>query len=963
MDKKTAKQNLKVIIEKYNKFKQEKDFMKNERQACDSLIRPFFRDVLGWDVDNPYEFKSEYQEGGKRVDYVACIDDITQFTIEAKAPSVDIIDNSGFYKQAVNYAEYKEKDFAILTNFNTFIIFRAGIQTKNFFMNEIKRIDISKMSDEDFDYLWYFSRDFWIESADSNPIYALKNLKKKRKIDENLVEDMAGWREALLKSLRKNTTKKFNFDTEDGLIKIEEEIQRFIDRLVFVCYCEDKKLNDTRLNPILREKGLKYPLKDFLLPKIRELFREYKDKYNSDLFEFGLCDEFDFEEWSLKRVLEELRTPINDLPYDFSAIEADILGRAYEKFLGHTITGKKNFKEREDIGKRKKEGIYYTPQYIVNYIIKNTLKAKIKNKSFEEILKVRILDPACGSGSFLIKVFDVLVEESKLKLKRDLTYEEKKKLMVNCIYGVDKDERACDIAKLNLSLKLATRGEKLPELHDNIKNGNSLIDDSKTDAVHFFKWEEKFKEIIKEGGFDIILGNPPYIRIQTLDEDSVNFFNSHYKSATKNYDIYALFVEKGLSLLKKDGLLGFILPSKFFNADYGEGLRKIISDKKSLYQIVNFKDFQVFDGATTYTCLLFLKNSDNKEFTYLEIADKEKLEQIKTFLPEFFKVSKQKQISGDATWNFVSDDSKELMNSLDKIKLKLGDISKNLFQGLVTGADKLYFVYLTQDKGKYVKVKNKYDGKDYIIEKEIVKKLLKGKEIRKWFIDWQGIYVVYPYSVKSNEARLIPLEEIKERYPKSYEYFTSYEKELKAREKGRLKGSKDWHQFGRLQNIDKFEQPKIITQVLSSKNSFTFDAKGEYYFVGGGNAGGYGIALKKEYLQDYYWVLSLLNSKVLEFYLKKISTPFRGGFYSYGKRFIEKLPIIIPSEQIKKELSDLSKRQLENIEKIKTSTDSPSKLKDMNKESADIDEEINNLVYSLYGITDKEREIIEESLK
>ena len=174
----------------------------------------------------------------------------------------------------------------------------------------------------------------------------------------------------------------------------------------------------------------------------------------------------------------------------------------------------------------------------------------------------------------------------------------------------------------------------------------------------------------------------------------------------------------------------------------------------------------------------------------------------------------------------------------------------------------------------------------------------------------------------------------------------------------------NWYRFRRARSPEQFENPKIMTQVLASKNSFTFDEKDKYYFVGGGNAGGFGITLKEEYSKDYYFVTSLLNSKLLQFYLKNISTMFRGGFYSYGKRFIEKLPMIIPSEKEKSKLAELAKRQLENSKRLNEFRDKKtSESAKLEEEIKKTDNEIDELVYQLYGITDEEKKIIEESLK
>jgi hypothetical protein len=207
------------------------------------------------------------------------------------------------------------------------------------------------------------------------------------------------------------------------------------------------------------------------------------------------------------------------------------------------------------------------------------------------------------------------------------------------------------------------------------------------------------------------------------------------------------------------------------------------------------------------------------------------------------------------------------------------------------------------------------------------------------------------------------MDELKSQFPKAYNYFLNYEIQLRQRENNKFKDEINWHQFVYRKNTEKFEQPKIMTQVLASKNTFTFDDKGEYYFVGGGNAGGYGIVLEDTYSKDYYWVLCLLNSKILEFYLKRISTPFQRGFFSYGKRFIEQLPIIVPSQQDKSKLSELAIKQLGRIKPISTIGNvlADDRIK-IEREICQVDEEIDNLVYRIYGINESERKVIETSL-
>ncbi|MBI2654080.1 N-6 DNA methylase, partial [Candidatus Woesearchaeota archaeon] len=405
-----ARINLSGLIKKYEGLKDNKDFCKNESQIAESLIKPFVNVVLGYDTTNPLEFKVQTSMGGKRSDMLICLNGVTQFVIEAKALTHNIRKDYQYYQQAIQYASYKEKKFAILTNFKQFAILDAEIITEPL-KAEVAFIDLESQKDGDFDILWAFSKEVWQQKGENNEILLKLKGKKKQKIDEQLLDDLKRWRELLLNSLKKHPQKnKYDFDKDIG--KIEEEVQKFIDRLVFICYCEDKQLMDVELNPIIYDKEEKHWDKEWhALDKTRKLFEDYLQKYNSDLFNESWCDKFYFDDNTLLKVLKDLRQPKGKQPYDFSIIEADILGKTYENFIGHVIAGEKRFKEKESKGKRKSEGIYYTPTYIVDYIVRNTVKEYIKGKSIASINKVKILDPACGSGSFLIKAFDALVEE------------------------------------------------------------------------------------------------------------------------------------------------------------------------------------------------------------------------------------------------------------------------------------------------------------------------------------------------------------------------------------------------------------------------------------------------------------------------------------------------------------------------------------------------------------------------
>ena len=510
-----------------------------------------------------------------------------------------------------------------------------------------------------------------------------------------------------------------------------------------------------------------------------------------------------------------------------------------------------------------------------------------------------------------------------------------------------------------------------------------LIEDSEKEKANCFEWYSKdtgYGSIIgKTRGFDVIIGNPPYIRIQTMKEwapKEVEYLSSKYQTAASgNYDIYVVFVEKAIQLLDDNGLFGFILPHKFFQAEYGKNLRRLITERKLLREIINFTDQQVFDQVTTYTNLLFLSKTEKKVFKYAEIR---KIENPSSQLSIIRKnnryVSNTLQVDNlpissisEQSWQFGFGEEAKLLTRLKGVSTKLSDVASTIFVGLQTSADPIYIVQRENmaEEGKHVEVYSKSLDKKLKIESQILKPLLKGQEIRRYSTPYWRYCLVFPYNIENGKAKLISKEEMEAKYPIAWDYLNENKRSLLSRDRGKLKV--EWYAFGRTQNIEQFYEPKIMTQVLASKASFTLDSTGLYYFVGGGNAGGYGIKLKPEYNLDMRYVTGLLNSKLLDFYLKKVSTRFRGGFFSYAKRFIEQLPILIPNTNGQKEKETYEKicllvdKVLTLNKKLQDASDS-SKKAPLEREAKVYQETIDELVYELYGLTDSEKQVVDESL-
>ena len=516
--------------------------------------------------------------------------------------------------------------------------------------------------------------------------------------------------------------------------------------------------------------------------KLDSLFINANNKYNAGLFLP--------EEWLSKLIIEDkiLINIINELyypecPYEFSILPIEILGNIYEQFLGKTIKFR-NVKEghtaiiEEKPEVRKAGGVYYTPQYIVNYIVLNTVGEKIKDKKPEEIAKIKILDPACGSGSFLVGAYTYLLNyhidfysnEKNIKkaLKEEkiyqiseknykLTIEEKQKILLNNIFGVDIDPQAVEVTKLSLYLKLLENEsveskdylfkhsdtKLLPSLDKNIKCGNSLIgsdfyndknmslfgnDDMR--KVNVFDWEKEFKEVFtaeaaenaekKVGGFDVVIGNPPYVRSDTIEVDIKNYLNIKYISAIKQYDIYVLFIEKGIKLLKNSGLFSYIVSNKFLISDYGIQIRKFILENTKFKQAIDVSYDKVFSQASVYPYIVVFEKENNNEIRNLNDI---------LFCDKFingnnlnFKNRKQIDFYKNEYHFDFSTIGNIWVDKMDNESILLGDLS-NITRGFRPPPEKLLV--------------NENDSEKFII----------GKDIKTaYFHQWDNNYVKYETS-------------------------------------------------------------------------------------------------------------------------------------------------------------------------------------------------------------------------
>ena len=650
MDIETIKQEIEKLISKYNKVIEEKRFSKyNEEMTKKDFVLPLFR-ALGWNTEDSNEVTAEEKISKKRVDYGFRINGISKFFLEAKSLKGDL-DKPEFIEQAINYAWLKRCTWAVLTDFESVKIFNAEWKTSSPLQSHLKTIPCQEFLDR-FNELWLLSKESFEQGLIDKEAEKWGKKTKKISVDKQLLADFTRFRELLSKNITKLNQNK-NLTEED----LDEAVQRILDRLIFIRNCEDGELEAYTLISSFRE--WESSGRGQLIKRLREVFAYFDKQYNSKIFTNHLCDNLDIDNEVLHEIIEGLYyTKDKSVSYDFSAIEADVLGNIYEQYLGHILKkSEKRVKLTENHAHRKEQGIYYTPTYIVDYIVRNTLGELLKDRKVNAE-EIRVLDPACGSGSFLIKAFDVLNEyyakhdkdylQTQIDFKTGLPFTTKVKILQNNIFGVDLDKQAVEIAQLNLLLKIAEKGRRLPLLQQNIKCGNSLIDDSAIAGDKAFKWEEQFKDIMDEGGFDVVIGNPPYINNRNLLEKEKVFFEEKYQTAYQQYDIYVLFYELGIKLLKDGGYLGFITPNKFAITKYGIPLRKLFLNYR-IVKIVDVSQLGIFSEASTYPYIVILqklKADNNKiELRFPSTFNFNQMEEIKIA---------QKKLNGEEPFTFTS---------------------------------------------------------------------------------------------------------------------------------------------------------------------------------------------------------------------------------------------------------------------------------------------------------------------
>ena len=631
MNKNDAKETIKQLLEKYELAKTAGKIPKySEEETKRGFIEPLFH-ALGWDFSSKEEVSLEEQISGDRVDYGFYLNGRIKFYLEAKKISSDLR-REDYAKQAIRYSWNKGVTWAVLSDFETLIVFNALSPEKSLAGKQYLSFACQDYLTR-FDELWNLSKEAFGNDVLDNEAERVGKKLQKVSVTETLSKDLNECREILTEAFSR-----WNEKIDSQLI--DEGVQKLLNRLIFIRCAEDRKIEPPTLIPLIHEwKSSGLAGRVTLYQAMVKKFRELDVVYNSNLF-----GEHSFEKWeefegATEKVIDILYGKKNYFDYDFSIIPADVLGNVYENYLGYKLQQSKRdlFGEHlelsKNLKKRKEQGIYYTPKFIVDYIVQNALGPVLNEcKTITDLQKIKILDPACGSGSFLVAAINLLIrkyEEFGAKANGLL----KIQILQNNIYGVDLDQQAVELTRLNLLLNTFDSQIKLPNLGANIKNGNSLISGSDEELEKYFgknyhdrkpfSWQEEFPEVFMQGGFDCIIGNPPYVILDSSNEQ-LEFFKKYYTSSQGGKtNLYKTFIEKGVELLKKDGLLGFICPSSYLSSADSKTLRRELLEKTNLIEIIEYSEKdRIFEAVTQALTTIIIQKTQNHANHKLHIITK-----------------------------------------------------------------------------------------------------------------------------------------------------------------------------------------------------------------------------------------------------------------------------------------------------------------------------------------------------
>ena len=1022
--------------EQYQQFFMNEDIQANihkikEEQFQEGFLRELFVKVLGYTI-NPspnYNLTTELKNevGAKKADGAILIDEKVIGVIELKdhkTPDLTSIENQAFgYKN-----KHKDTRLVIISNFEKLRLYIDNSV-------EYREWDIFHMTIDDFRELYLCLA--W-QQVEHGVALQMKqeSVSSEDQITKALYRDYSQFKRVLFADILANNPVREGADKKEWQLLLFKKTQKLLDRLLFIFFAEDCALLPP--NSMVQIIDQWETLKDIdayvpFYERVKKYFGYMNTGFKGKKYEIFAYNGGLFKP---DEVLDNLTISDNILAehtrklsaYDFeSDVDVNILGHIFENSLSEIeeVTQQITNGQAPQTSKRKQDGVFYTPQYITKYIVENTVgrlceekkkelniieeeynseqrrQLKTKQRLLDQLkayrewlLQLTILDPACGSGAFLNAALRHLIKEhkqvdelEKKVLGYSLEFQDVENyILENNLFGVDINEESVGIAQLSLWLRTAKPHRKLNSLNQNIKCGNSLISDPAVAGAKAFDWQKEFPQVFEKDGFDVVIGNPPYVQLQSLGAMSDAYAQCGYETYNKSADLYCLFYEKGCSLLKKKGLLGFIASNKWLKINYGMQLRHYLTTKMNPMLLVDFPGVPVFEDATVDPQILIVEKASYSGETYA-CAIKGRVEDISSEVEQ----NKIKKTFDKEPWTTRDKRISKILSKMERCGKALKDLPIEIYRGILTGYNDAFYI-----DGKTKTKLIEEDGKS----QEIISPLYRGRDITAWITENQDLYLINPHNgLKEKNIPPIDIED----YPAVKNHLDKYlDKLIKRGDKGDTP-----YNLRNCAYLDEFAKPKIVYPNMTKYLPFSYDESKSLV-----NQKCYILTAKDETISLKY-LTAVFNSLLIKLWIRCVCPELGEDRREIGKVYFEKLHVPLDAQQpfialadtmltlhrqLQEKRSKFLRRLTENIENLKITTalqqfdqlDFRGLMSELKKQKIKLtlsqqdewedyfterlsecqqltaqiratDQDINDRVFDLYGLTEDERRKVIEA--
>lgn len=950
-----SRKKLETLISKYQKLEKITDSSDMSEQTIRSYLHDFLL-IFGWDTQNTTHIKQEkvipweQQEKLKEIDsnnikpdyqFVRGKDAISYF--DAKNITVDIRTNKSAAFQIKSYGWSIGAPCSFISNFK-----ELGIYDTTYIPEKGQDANVGRLYFtldeylENFEIIYeHLSRERMLEGS----IQALyKDTFTKEKHIQKISTDVAFANKlsSFRLSLAQNILDNNKVIIGDNIELLSYLVQILINRLMFIRICEAKNIEKEGLLKEFQKNGFWEKFKE-------SSYNDFFNHYDGPLFDrIKNLHSIKVSDHVFDELIENIYPPS---PYRFDVIPVKMLSDIYEIFLSKRLYLEDGIvTEKLKMEYTKTNGVVSTPKYIVDDLLKRTIfSEELLAKSIDEILEMNFLDFACGSGVFLVELFEylqnILIEiyVKDPKEKHDnyfythdnnttMTIDGKRLLISKCIYGIDIDPEAVEVARMSLSLKIVDESfpqhcftdigiygyQILNKVGENIEYGNTLVsrdilkkypkikykrNKSQLDAINPFDWlnATSFKDIFQEnGGFDYVVGNPPYVEVKHIKDAYPimhHYLKSEYKSAKEGkVDLLIPFIEKGMSLLNKDGKLGLVIQNRFFRTDYGENIREQITSQNILSQVVNFDCTNIFKGRITYISIMVLDKSKPEKVCYrnIEEASVEKLPLLLDELPPSQKSTDkfnclESKYFNSSPWTFEDAELVLIKEQMKKNNVAFGDFASMRvgIQVLLTKAYHIKVQEIDEDKG----IIRGDTGLEKNIEIEIdaCRAIVPNEKLFSFKKVQADTFVIFPYDIISGDKSPIFFDDFTKRYPLAGKYLKKHKKAIRLKAKQSSPDPQKWHLYTRESHLEK-NYPKVVVP-MTSNDLYASVVQNDFYYCDNSNVNYTDLPDKSE--ESLYAVASIFNSAIFSVLVRAIANKQDNGYYKMNKQYID--PVLFPA--------------------------------------------------------------------